>query len=37
MKLSILQEALSKALSTASRFVASRSTLPVLSNVILAT
>ncbi len=37
MKLSCLQENLSKGLSIVSRAVASRSTLPVLSNVLLAT
>lgn len=37
MKLSCLQENLAKGLSTVSRAVASRSTLPVLSNVLLAT
>ncbi len=37
MRVTILQENLAKALATVSRAVASRSTLPVLSNVLLAT
>src|SRR5258706_8142753 len=36
MKLQILQENLSRALSTASRFTSSRSQLPILGNILLA-
>ncbi|MCX6079504.1 MAG: hypothetical protein NTW32_08235, partial [Chloroflexi bacterium] len=37
MKVTVLQENLSRGLSTVSRAVSSRSTLPVLANILIAT